>query len=96
MKYDIVLGKGIQAVVVDDVIARLVMVVPLYTKNGIILPLPCILDTGAHKMIYLGRESFNCIDKMKYIGYGMYFNKFLGEMHWGNKCINPIIDIIPE
>ena len=90
-------GKGIQKVVIDEMVARLVMVVPLYTKNGTILPLPCILDTGAPRMIYLGRESFNRIDKMKYIGYGAYFNKFLGEMHWGeNKCINPTIDIIPE
>ena len=32
-----------------------------------------------------------------YVGYGLYFNKFLGEMHWGeNKCINPTIDIISE
>ena len=48
-------------------------------------------------MIYLGRESFDRIDKTKSVGYGLYFDKFLGEMHWGeNKCINPTIDIIPE
>ena len=78
-------GKGIQKIVVDEMIVRLVMVIPLYTKNGTVLPLPCILDTGAPKMIYLGRESFNRIDKMKYVGYGMYFNQVFGRNALGRK-----------
>ena len=69
---------------IDDDLARLGILLPLHTKRGTIILVPWIIDTGAPRMLYLGKKlkAFNQLDKLHYIGYGINGNAFTGEIKY--------------
>ena len=81
---------------IDDDLARLGILLPLHTKRGTIIPVPWIIDTGAPMMLYLGKEAFNQLDKLHYIGYGIYGSAFTGEIKYKNMTLKkPRVELLP-
>jgi len=83
----------------DQQVKRLVAVIPLYigSQNRNVIPVPCIVDTGAPKMLYLGKVATQCLESFNCLGYGTYANVALGKIHWRGRELNrPYVDRLPE
>lgn len=68
--------------------------IPLYVrdKHGVesVVPVPCILDTGAPKMLYFGRIATNILTSIGCIQWGVYNSWVIGKIQWkGVDIINP-------
>ena len=66
---------------------RLIGVIPLYVPKeqgfaGSIVPIPYILDTGAPKMLYLGRKALKCLGGLHCIEWGTYKKRAIGNICW--------------
>ena len=85
----------------DDKTKRLIAVIPLYPKKqGLVrrvVPIPCILDTGVPKMLYLGRRAIKILDDLRCIQWGTYENRAIGNIRWNGIDIRkPDIETLPE
>jgi len=57
----------------DQEVKRSVAVIPLYigSQKRNVIPIPCIIDTGAPKMLYLGKVATQCLESLNFLGSGL-------------------------
>jgi len=77
-------------------IARSVTVIPLHTRRGSVIPFAWILDTGAPRMVFLGKAAYDRFVQLNVIGHGPMPNVLLGKMCWrGRELKDPIVECLP-
>jgi len=80
---------------------KLFCVLPLYTSQGSIIPIPCLVLTGAPKMIYLGKESWRRLVNSHHIKQDIKCNDLgfhlVGKLQWlGRQVVSPSVDMAPD
>jgi len=77
---------------------RLVTVLPLYTNRNTVVPLPCVVDTGAPRMLYLGSAALNILDALHCIATDIShgWDQLAGKTCWnGNTVHRPLVEQLP-